>query len=286
MNFRKTLTIMTILFLFFTIDAFPLSPGEKARQNYQFTLLLIRTFRIPVENFAPQEALGEYDKIKEAFFAAREHFYGRNYVEAQNQYMSMKLNLIPFAADLTQNYLTRTKEILDMAAKDTEELLFDFTKSTPILRDIRKPYDPIRREEVYTGKHTPQNYHLFHNGRIIETYIREGYAAYYQAKNFFDDPEIEYIRQNEKRTSSEIDYVLERYMGIIRLSRTAKQLGIEAFKLYNLSKLSEMSEKHENLNLHNIDPTYDERIPEQFRVDAVDNRNLVYKGKKDSSSQP
>ena len=284
MNFRKILPIISILLLFFTIDAFSLSPGEKAKKNYQFTLILIRTFRIPVENFAPQETLSQYDEIKKSFFAARENFYGKNYDEAYRQYTSMKTDLLPFVTDLAQNYLTRTKELLDMAAKDTEELITDFTKTTPILRDIQRPYDPVRREEVYKDKYSSKNFHLFYNGRTIETYIKEGYATYYQAKNLFDDPEIEYIKQNEKKTPEDMDYILEKYLNVIKLCRTAKQFGIEIYKLYNLSNLSEMSEKYENLNLQNIDPTYDERIPEKYRVDAVDNRNLVYKGKKDTDN--
>jgi len=283
MNFRKTFPIILILLLFFTIDAFSLSPGEKAKKNYQFTLFIIRTLRIPVENFAPEETLSQYDKIKESFFTARENFYGRNYDEAYRQYASMKAELIPFATDLAQNYLTRTKDILDTAARDTQELITDFTKTAPILRDIQKPYDPVRKEEVYKDKYTPRNYHLFYHGRIVETYVKEGYAAYYQAKNLFDDPEIEYIKQNEKKTPEDMDYILERYMSIIRLCRTAKQYGIEIYKLYNLSDLSEMSEKYENLNLPNLDPTFDDRIPERYRVDAVDNRNLVYKGKKEDT---
>jgi len=284
MNFRKIFPIISVLILFFTIDAFPLSPGEKAKKNYNFTLVLIRTFRIPVENFAPEGTLGQYDKIKEAFYAARENFYGKNYNEAYRQYASMKTDLLPFAADLAQSYLKRTKDILDTATKDTGELLTDFTKTTPILRDIQQPYDPIKKEAVYNDKYTPGNYHLFHYGRVIETYIKEGYAAYYQARGLFDDPEIEYMKQNEKKTPEDMDYILERYMNIIKLCRTAKQYGIEIYKLYTLNDLAKISEKFENWSFPEIDPTFDERIPEKYRVDAVDNRNLVYKGKKDAAA--
>ncbi|MCL1910684.1 MAG: hypothetical protein FWG13_00560 [Leptospirales bacterium] len=286
MNFRKILPIALILLLFFTIDAFPLSPGEKAKKNYQFTLILIRTFRIPVENFAPEVTLSQYDKIKESFFAARENFYGKRYDEAYKQYTSMKTELLPFATDLAESYLTRTKDLLDMAARDTAELLTDFTKSTPILRDIQKPYDPLRREEVYKDNYTPRNFHLFYHGRIIETYVKEGYAAYYQAKDLFDDPEIEYIKQNEKRTPEDMDYILEKYLNIIKICRQAKQYGIEIYKLYNLSDLDQMSGQDENLNLQNIDPTFDIRIPEKYKIDAIDNRNLVYKGKREESGVP
>ncbi|MDR3238324.1 MAG: hypothetical protein LBT84_07465 [Spirochaetia bacterium] len=284
MNFRKILSITFIFFLAFTVEAFSLSPAEKAKKNYQFTLLLIRTFRIPVENFAPSENLSQYDKIKEAFFEARENFYGQNYVVAYQKYATMKADLIPFATDLAQNYLTRTKDLLDAATKYSANLLTDYTKSTPILRDIKEPRNPVRNEQVYKDDYTPKTYHLFYHGRIIETYIKEGYSTYYQAKNLFDDPEIEYMKQNEKRSPEDMDYILERYLSIIKLCRTSKQYGVEVYKLYNINDLADLSAQNNNISTINLDPTIDVRIPDKYRIDAVDNRNLVYKGKKEEQT--
>ncbi|MDR3237039.1 MAG: hypothetical protein LBT84_00885, partial [Spirochaetia bacterium] len=59
---------------------------------------------------------------------------------------------------------------------------------------------------------------------------------------------------------------------------------VEVYKLYNINDLADMSAKNNNMATINLDPTIDERIPDKYRIDAVDNRNLVYKGKKEEQA--
>lgn len=283
MNFRKCLsTIFILCFLFTTIEAFSISQAEVAKKNYQFTLYLIRSLQVPVENFTTGDNRAKYDNIKKAFFSAREDYYGRNYDEAAKKYKAMKTELIPFILELAQSYLTRTKELIDVAAKDTEDLSTDFTRDSPFRRIITTPRNPVDNETVYYGKYNERNYHLFRKSSTLESYIRASYETYFRAKFLLDDPEIEYIMQKEgeKQTSGELDYVIKKYIDVITLCRDSKQFAIEIYKVKNVHDLTAIATKYDIATI-NLDPFLDDRIPAEYKIDALDNRNMVYEVRKE-----
>ena len=283
MNFRKSLSIaFTICFLFISMEAFSISQGEVAKKNYQFTLYLIRTLEVPVANFTTGDNRSKYDNIKTAFFSAREDFYGRNYDDAAKKYRTMKIELIPFALELAQSYITRTKVILDVTSKATEDLLTDFTRTSPFRRIITTPRNPIDNEEVYYGKYNEKNYHWFRYSATLESYIRASYETYFQAKFLLEDPEIEYIMSKEesKITSNELDFVITKYINAITLCRQAKQFAIEVHKLQKVHDLTDIAVKYDVATL-NLDPFLDDRIPFDFRIDALDNRNMIFQVRKE-----
>ena len=65
------------------------------------------------------------------------------------------------------------------------------------------------------------------------------------------------------------------YIYIISSCRTAKLYGIEIHKIMNINELIRILEKYE-LNLNELDPIFDDRIPEEYKVDANDNIKLIH----------
>lgn len=279
-SIKTCIVCFAILIVAFASDAFSLSTIEKAKMNYASTLVMMTDIRVSVENFAEDAGKSTFQKIRDLFFSAREDYFGRNYVTAFEKYTAMKVELLPFMEELCQGYLTRTKEILDAAAKETADMTFDFRRNAPFRQYFFQPYDPVKRQKFYITPYNARNYHLFKDKQALESYMQLGYEKYFDAKRIFEDPEIEYRKSLEKKTPNDLDYVLENYSNVIKLCRQSKQYGIEIYKLFRINDLADIGAKYD-ISTINLSPVIDERIPEEYRIDAADNHRLVFSSEKE-----
>ena len=70
---------------------------------------------------------------------------------------------------------------------------------------------------------------------------------------------------------------IDSYLNIISYCRQAKQFGIEIHKILKVTQTVTILNKYEiNLTTMQKYPIYDDRIPEDYKVDAIDNYNLVF----------
>lgn len=298
---KRFITKKTVLFLiiasipFFSNNIYSLSASAKSQADYVFTLELLRNIKIMVDNFPNDEAQNQgqgkdqtqqtaqenasikkkYDEIQVKFQKAGETYYGQNFTDSYNQFRNVKLELILLMEIINKNYLKRTKEILDSISKESFDVLIQYSKNSGLATYFRKPHDPLYDNKPYNQK----NYHFFHDKQRIETYLKNGYKKYQQALNLYNDPEIKILKKKKSLPSKNLNYIIEKYIGVVFLCREAKQYGIEIYKIgiknYELDEPIKKVEKPIRFG-EAVEPIRDDRIPDKFKIDANDNMLLIH----------
>lgn len=298
---KNIAVLLVCLFIsVFTIPAYSISAAVKSQQDYAYILSVIKTMDIIVSNFPDNmipdeegaekeegnnEIRNQYDEIRVKFQRAGETYFSRDYADAYNQFRSLKFELIDLLELISLNYKARTKEILDSLSTDVFDILVEYGKGSPKTHFFRLSFDPMYDQKPYNEK----NHHLFYNRETIATYLKDGYARYRDAQDQFNDPEIQYIINKRNISSKSLNYVVERYLNTITFCREAKQLGIEIYKIgitrYDLPERAAKPDRPEVIHSNNVKPVLDERIPEEFKVDANDNLNLIHSEEVRSNQQ-
>ncbi len=252
-----------------------ISASVKADKDYRMTLEVIRKIGTVISNFPDLDKNKDYDKIKALFKSAGEDYYGRNFTEAVIKFSSLKKELIALLDQIAQNYLSRTKSILDSTSKESFDILVDFGKDSSFAKYFHKPYDPLKGIKPYTKKYGPSDYHFFYDREVIERYLKEGYMTYHFSKKIYEDPEIAVLKAKKKMTAENMNYIIKRYIFVIQFCRQAKQFGIEIHKIRKVNEIGKILRKYD-LSGGKLTPIFDDRIPEKFKVDAVDNLKLLH----------
>ncbi len=264
-------SVLFLLTVISTVDAYAISPAVKSTQDYSFTLQTLRNVRIMIENFGDEELKKRYAEIRGLFQEAGENYYGQDFTSSALKFNKVKMELILILESIGDLYLKRTKEILDSTSKESFSILIEYSKQSGLGQYFRKPYDPLRDIKPYD----PKKYHFFHDRTRIESYLRGGYKKYYQAKMIFEDPEIAMLRKRKNLTPNNINYIITSFSNIVFLCREAKRNGIEIHKVTNINELGKSLVKYD-IRHGSIIPVYDDRIPEQYKVDANDNLGLIH----------
>ncbi|HOO70412.1 MAG TPA: hypothetical protein PK926_01535 [Spirochaetota bacterium] len=266
------ITLLSLIFsTLIQLPAFPLSTAAKAQNDYNFTLDKIRVLYIIIENFGNDEIKSQYNQVKSLFQESGESLYGQNYFDSYEKFRKLKTELIILFEKLAVQYLKRTKTILDSTAKNSFDILINYSKKGGLAAYFTRAYDPLKDVKPYDEK----EYHLFYNREYIENYMKEGYKQYHRAKNIFNDPEIEYTKKRKNLPSESLNFIISQYSTVIDVCRESKQYGVEIYKILNNSKLGESIIKY-NIRADRIDPVFDGRIPDEYKVDANDNLKLIH----------
>jgi len=268
-----SIIIPTICFIHHDTQA--VSASVKAANDYKFTIDILRKLRTIVENFPTEEKTKSYEKIKAQFQAAGEDFYGQDFTSSVLKFKALKSDLIVFMELIAKDYLERTKSILDSTSKESFDIIIDFSKDSSFAKYFHKPFDPLNGVQPYTDKYTHLDYHFFRDRETIERYIKSGYQNYHYSKRLYEDPEIVILKNKKKITSQNMDYIIARYMDVVLFCRQAKQYGIEIHKIRKINELGDIIRKY-NLTQEQLTPIFDDRIPKEFKVDAIDNLSLLY----------
>lgn len=262
------LSLMTILS---AVDLHAISPTVKSHQDYGLTMTKLREMRIMIENFGDDAIKKRFMDLKTQFQDAGENYYGQNFTLSTSKFKKLKMEIISLLETIDDLYLKRTKEILDSTSKGAFDTLIEYSKKSGLAMYFVRPYDPLKDIKPYDS----DKYHLFHDRERIENYLREGYKKYHAAKNIFEDPEIAIMRQKTNLTTQNINYIIHNYSRVVDLCREAKEAGIEIHRVTNINELGKSMLKY-NVTHGSIIPIFDDRIPEQFKVDANDNRKLIH----------
>lgn len=269
---RFTYIISSIIILFsMNTGVFAISPSMKSQNDYRFTLDTLRTMRIIIENFATEEQQKEYNNIKALFQSASEEYYAQNFTSSHQKFFKVKTELLNMIDKIAQQYMDRTKEILDSTSKESFDILIQYSKGSGLAKYFYKPYNPLEDVKAYEEK----NYHFFHDRNEIESYLKNGYKRLQDAKNIYSNDDLNYIKNKEGRTHKHLELLITRYIDIIEHCRQAKQYGIEIHKILKDHKVVEIQIKY-GLKGNTLDPIFDDRIPEEYKVDANDNMNLIH----------
>jgi hypothetical protein len=253
-----------------------MSTIEKAQKEYRYNLTILRSIKVMVENFPDDGIKSKYEGAQKKFQEASELYYGQKFSDSYLKFRVVKEDLIKLMQQLAKIYLDRTKEILDSTSKDAFDIIIKYGKNSGEITYFRKPFDPLYDVKPYSEK----NYHFYHDRSKIESFLKEGYKRYQEALAYFNDPEIEYIKNKKNISTETLNYILDRYLLSIFLCRESKQLGIEIHKIG--IKQEEIKDQKNRLSAaffsgQYVLPIYDTRIPEKFKVDANDNMELMHK---------
>jgi hypothetical protein len=283
MNTRKAFVSGAIL-LFAIITAptpgLSVSSAVKSHSDYVFTLNHIRDMRVIVDNFGDEAQKKEFDEIKTIFNSASEDFYAQNFVSSYQKYFNLKERLWVFMENIAAMYIKRSQDILDSTSKASFDILINYGKGGPMTKFFRKPFNPLEDIKPYKE----EEYHFFHSRETIERYLRGGYKNLQDARNLVADPDLEVIKKKKNKTSANLDFMIHRYSVAVDNCRLAKQYGIEIHKMIKVHQVGDIQRKY-NLPGATLEPVFDDRIPEEFKVDANDNIKLIHSIEKERLSK-
>ncbi|MDY6935525.1 MAG: hypothetical protein SVZ03_15030 [Spirochaetota bacterium] len=270
---NKILLYISIPFIIISTntDIYSISASLKSQQNYSILLNHLRTMRIVVENFGNDEQKKGYEEIKKLFQDATEEYYGQNFDLATKKFYNVYEELCNIMKKFASIYLKRAEEILDSTAKESFDILIKYGTNSGFANYFKRPYDPIEGIKAYEEK----EYHLFHDRETIERYLNNGYKKLGKAKKNYYDPNIELLNKKKKKTTQNLNYIIDRYANTITFCKLTKLYGIEIYKIINMNQIGEIILKYD-LRTKHIDPIFDDRIPQEYKRDANDNLNLIH----------
>lgn len=273
MNRPKFIKICMILLFFmqYANNSYAINIAIQTHEDFIFTLESLRNIRVIIENFGNDDLKNQFNEIKTQFSSASEDYYGQNFTVSHQKFISLKEKIIAILENLTTMYIQRTKEILDSTSKTSFDIILKFGNAGGLKRYFIKPYNPVEEKKPYKE----EEYHFFHDKATIEQYLHLGYERLQTARNIFNDPDIAVIKAKKRKTSDNIDYIIERYSAAISQCRQSKQYGIEIHKLLKYHQIGNILEKY-SLTDKALDPIFDDRIPEDYKVDATDNIKSIY----------
>lgn len=277
MRLRKKIFIALAILTFIAESAYPISVGVRSSKDYAFTTKVLREIKPMVENFKTDESYKEFQNIQAAFEDATKDYYSNDFDSSYKKYYNLKLQMMKFVEGLSKSYIERTGFLLDNALKDTNaiKIFVEYNKHSATVRYFRKPFNPLIDVMPYNDEFKSTDFHFFYDSPRIEDYIHSGYFYHGEAKRIYNDKEIEFIKSRKKIKTENIDYVIERYLAVIDLCRQSKQCALEIYKNKNDYNTGAILEKY-NIRKSQITPIFDDRIPEDYKVDAVDNIKLFY----------
>jgi hypothetical protein len=256
----------------FQSDLYPVSTAVKSQEDYVFTLDALRNINIMVENFSEDSIQKKNDQVQSLFREASQSLYGQNFDGSYQKFRKLKFDLIDLLEVVAQKYLDRTKDILDSTQKESFDILIKYSrKNTSFITYFRKPFDPLHDVKFYDET----KYHYFYSRVRIATYLKNGYKNYQEAQNSFKDPEIEMLRKKKYMTPATQNFIIERFLTVIENCRQAKQYGIEIHRILNAKEFGRSLSEF-GVTGSSMDPIFDYRIPDQFKVDANDNIGLIH----------
>jgi hypothetical protein len=272
MGGKKYTSVFASLFaVLFSTAAYSFSAAVKSTQNYGFTQNALRQIKVMVDNFGDEQMKKNYSESEALFLEAAEDYYGQNFVGSELKFVKLKRDLISMLGAIGDLYLKRTKEILDSIAKQSIQILIEYSKDSSMASYLRQPFDPLHDIKLID----PDKYHLFYDREKIAANIREGFKKYEKAKSIFNDPEIALLKQKEKLPMDSINMIITSYIAVVTLCRDAKENGIEIYKILKINELGKSMVKYHIIHA-NIMPVFDDRIPDKYKIDANDNLRLVH----------
>ncbi|MCL1864915.1 MAG: hypothetical protein FWF73_03795 [Spirochaetes bacterium] len=277
MKLIKYITFIAISLTLIQPNLYALSAIRQCDKDYRFTFGILREMEPMMINFQTDDRKKDQEKLKKNFEEATFEFFGQNYDGSSAKYYNLKLEMVRILGQLCTEYINRSKEILTTAATENKvvDIFMNYSKSGSYYAYFKKPFDPLNDISPYREDFPVQDFHFFLDLRHVENYMRYGHYHHFEAKRIFNDPELAFFKSKKKIPQMELDYIIERYIYVIRHCRYAKQLGIEIYKLKNKFTPIYYQDKY-NLRKSQFTPIFDDRIPEKFIIDAVDNAKLIY----------
>ncbi|HRS61744.1 MAG TPA: hypothetical protein P5566_05065 [Spirochaetota bacterium] len=269
--------ILLAVTLFFSNSAYSISVGERSTKDYYFTTKVIREVKPMVTNFKNDDNQTKIESITKMYEEASLNYFGNNYDGASEKFYNLKLELMKFMEEMANLYINRTDELLKATIEDNKsiEIFLELDRHHGYATYFKKPFNPLTDVTPYDEKFTAKDYHYYYDAAKLERYLKNAYYHLEKARRIMREEDIAFIKSRKKIKTEGIDYVINRYLDVIYLCRIAKESGIEIYRVKNYHATGNILDKYQ-IRQDQMTPIFDDRIPEKFKVDAVDNRKLLY----------
>lgn len=304
MNVKVNFSMKTVIktaavamaFFYILIPLKAVSLAELAadlRKNSHFYMVSLET---PISNFGSEENKKSYAEIKKKYTSALGFYYERDYAEAYRLYSEVQKSIESLAEDLSLQYIERTQKILVDFTSRIIDLETKYDKSSELAKTLRTNrvsyYDAEAKKELMSNRfYSPKIVHKSYDRFSILDNLEYGYGNLGKAKFVRERAQAQdkYLLEGQAPTTRMRDKKVRAYIATIKHSREAKANALRMFQLYNrLDEYTvqgnvifdkETKEFKENPFLveSRIDPIFDQRIPEEYRIDAEDVLNRNYK---------
>jgi len=270
--------LLPLLFLvIFSEPVISISVGAYSSKDYYFSMKVLRQLHPMIQNFKTDDLNTKYENLHKKFKDATLDYYSTDYDSSYIKFYNLKMEMMNFLEELSSLYLKRTEELLSATIEDNNavRIFLEYNKHSGYAEYFRKPFDPLLDVKPYNDEFKARDFHYFYDSPSIEDWLHSGYYYHGQAEKIFKDKEIEFLKTRKKIKTEHLNLIIEKYLDVIRLCRTAKQCGLEIYKNTNDYETLSIMEKY-NIRKDQMTPIFDDRIPEKFKVDAVDNVKLLY----------
>ncbi len=272
-----TFVPLMIILLLISSSAFPISVAERSSKDYTFTTSILRKIKPMILNFKTEETNANFNEIMSKFEDATVDHYSRNFDSSAVKFYNLKLSIITLLEKVANQYIARTEDLLKSSMKDNKsiEIFIGMSKNSGYAEYFKKPFNPLKDVKPYNEDFTARDFSYFFSAAKIERYLKNGFFYFEEANKAMNDPVIPYIKRKKKIKSIGADYIINRYMDAISNCRTAKESGLEIYRVHNEHNTGLILDKYD-IRKSQITPIFDDRIPEKFKADAVDNKKMLY----------
>ena len=313
---KKLYRFIFFIFLCFTVPIFGKLVSTKSYDKKIENLKYIKQIEILVLNLKSmdkkQDKIKDYQKIKNTYEEAYIFYLEGQYPSSYKRFLDTEILIERILEEISQFYIERTQDML----KDSIEKIDKQSPNDKTLIEISTDYSKLSFEDKkakglrsfpFPGKkrnYDEKNFHYIRDNYKIQLSVENSYKYLRESKEMrIKALKIGLDLEDHKKLSSEerkkrIGY----YFDTIELCKKAKVNAIQTFRLkypynnyylYNIeAKKNEKAEgesnrvyiedhtmdftKNKYVNYRNISPIFDNRIPAKYKIDAIDNQNLVY----------
>lgn len=263
------------------------------RKNSHFYMVSLET---AISNFGSEENKKTYEEIKKKYVSAVGFYYERDFPEAYRAYLEIQEDIETLAGDISSKYIERSQKMLVDFSSHIIDLEVKYDKNSELAKTLRANrvsyLNKESGEEVMSTRfYAPKIVHYTYDRFSILDNLEYGYGHLGKAKSVRETAQAldKLLIDGQKPTTRMLDKKIRAYLASIELCRDSKANAIRMFQLYNrydnytvqgnalFDKEAKEFKENPFLNESKIDPIFDQRIPEEYRVDAEDVRHRNYK---------
>ncbi|MDH5720811.1 MAG: hypothetical protein OEZ13_09390 [Spirochaetia bacterium] len=254
-----------------------ISAAEKATDKRKEIMEAFFFLEVPIANFGSQEQKDKYEEFKAMYTKALSLYYEENYVESYKQYLQIEEELEKSLEVLSAQYIERTERMLSEVLNDVVDVNVKFNARSDFAQRTKKD----REVKTQPRQYNHLDYHFTYDRRSIYNSLDYGYKDLRDAKKIRQGAiDIEkHLEEGQKITPRHRKERIEKYMVAIKLCREGKTKVINIYQLKNRNDIySVQTQYRENPYLleKKLEPVFDTRIPDQYKVDANDNYSRIH----------
>ena len=268
--------ILASMFFGYAGSVAAIPPSQKAKEKTAENQRFIVGIEVAIANFATDEQKKEYEVIKDEYLAGLSLFLETNYVDSYKTQLAAQKKLEKLFEQLSLDYIERTSTMLQRVIKNFVELRVKFDNKSELVRRYGVDIDPADDRS-----YDPTEYHLTYDRHTIFRNIQMGYERLSDARRIRKGGiDLEKWFEEGKEPDPRYHAMrIERYLAAINICRKSKLNVVKIYQLLNRNDIyTVQTEERDNRFAveSNLPPVLDPRIPDEFKKDASDAKNLVH----------